>query len=112
VDDVVVARGARNEIAHVLLVVNDQSGLRELGRGRWVTPDAPLDAIRRFVVLEVAQVARRLGDRDVVTLDDLRVAAGAPQLLASPQLAEMIGMVEKHAVEVYLTFQLALRMAA
>ena len=60
-------------------------------------------------VLEVAQVARRLGDRHVLALHDLAVAAGAPQMHAAGQFAlvlrQMLAVIEGNPVVVHAAGQ-------
>ena len=62
--------------------------------------------------LEVAEVTGGRSDGDVAPLDDLRVAARAAQLLALPQLAEVVGVIEPDPEIIDLSLQQPLRVAA
>jgi hypothetical protein len=56
---------------------------------------------------EVAEIAGRRGDGDVVSLDDLGVAARAAELLAATQLTEMVRVIDPYEPVTYFTTWLA-----
>ena len=62
--------------------------------------------------LEVTDETGAVGNGDVLSLDDLRMTAGAAKLLAPPQVGEMDFMVEDDFIELHLAFQKSFIMAA
>ncbi len=89
----IVTRRTGDEITHVLLMIHHEPRGGHDTRDRLVAPDAPGHRVT-LTLLEVAEVAGHRLDREVVSLHDLRVAAGAPQLLAPSKLAEVLCVVE------------------
>jgi hypothetical protein len=101
----VMARNAGHQVANVLRMVDDPAlGLDP--RRLDVTARAARDGLALRASAEVTQEAGALRDRDVISLHDLRVAARASELLAAPQVREVLPVVEPHSEERELTLQL------
>ena len=95
-----------------LRVVERDGARADLLLGIQVTKRAPRGSLARLLPLEVAEDARRGGDRDVAPLDDLRVAGRAAQRLSAPHFDQVGRVVEQDVADHLLPHEEASIMAA
>jgi len=71
----------------------------------FVAVGAGADLGKIFSFFEMAEEAAALRHRDMLALDDLRMAARAAELFAAPKIGEMGLMVEGDGLELHLAFE-------